>query len=285
MFTGVPCEDGASTVSNLCLTDAEGKQTRMLTFDQESNWHPCVLNNGRVLYTRYEYANISHQFGRLLFHMNPDGTGQAEYYGSNSYWPNSIFHARPIPDHPTMVIGVVCGHHGPNKTGRLVLFDPALGRQETSGAVQTIPGWGQPVERIVEDVLYGDAWPKFVHPWPLSDKYFLVSARLHPEQDDYAIYLVAHHAADRGAMGVGLPRRHGNTHVVRGCRRRLLHGREPGRQRAAAVRLPSQTQMVPAGRPLRRRCVGYDDGRFVPSQPLGPVRHARERERMDAECL
>ena len=190
MFTGVPCEDGASTVSNLCLTDADGNQTRMLTFDQESNWHPSVLNNGRVLFTRYEYANISHQFGRLLFHMNPDGTGQAEYYGSNSYWPNSIFHARPIPGHPTMVIGVVCGHHGPNKTGRLVLFDPALGRRETSGAVQTIPGHGKPVERIVEDVLYGDAWPKFVHPWPLSDKYFLVSARLHPEQDDYAVYLV-----------------------------------------------------------------------------------------------
>ncbi|NQT17503.1 MAG: discoidin domain-containing protein, partial [Planctomycetes bacterium] len=189
-FTGVPCEDGQSTVSNLCLTDADGVDTRMLTFDQESNWHPSVLNNGRVLYTRYEYANVSHQFGRLLFHMNPDGTSQAEYYGSNSYWPNSIFHARPVPEHPTRVVGVVCGHHGPNKTGRLVLFDPARGRHETSGAVQTIPGYGQPVERIVEDYLYGDVWPKFVHPWPLSDKYFLVSARLDAEQEDYAIYLV-----------------------------------------------------------------------------------------------
>ena len=190
MFTGVPCEDGASNVSNLCLTDARREHTRMLTFDQESNWHPSVLNNGRVLYTRYEYANISHQFGRLLFHMNPDGTGQAEYYGSNSYWPNSIFHARPIPGHPTMVVGVVCGHHGPNKTGRLVLFDPARAGRKRAAPCRRSPDTGKPVERIVEDVLYGDAWPKFVHPWPLSDKYFLVSARLHPEQDDYAIYLV-----------------------------------------------------------------------------------------------
>ena len=190
LFTGVPCEDGQSYVSNLCIADGDGKNTRLLTFDQESNWYPTLLNDGRVLYTRYEYANVSHQFGRLLFHMNPDGTGQMEYYGSNSYWPNSIFYARPIPNHPTMVAGVVCGHHGPNRTGRLVLFDPARGRHETSGAVQTIPGYGKPVERIVEDALYGNDWPKFVHPWPLSDKYFLVSARLFPDQTEYAVYLV-----------------------------------------------------------------------------------------------
>ncbi|NOX53748.1 MAG: hypothetical protein GXP27_04800, partial [Planctomycetes bacterium] len=190
LFIGVPCEDGQSYVSSLCLTDPDGRHTRLLTIDQESAWHPAVLNDGRVLYTRYEYANVSHQFGRLLFRMNPDGTGQMAYYGTNSYWPNSIFYARPIPGHPTMVIGVVCGHHGPNKTGRLVLFDPARGTRETAGAVQTIPGYSKPVKRTVADVLYGDDWPKFTHPWPLSDKYFLVSARLHPQQLEYAIYLV-----------------------------------------------------------------------------------------------
>jgi len=190
LFTGVPCEDGQSYVSNLCLCDADGKNTRLLTFDQESNWYPTVLNDGRVLFTRYEYANVSHQFGRLLFHMNPDGTNQMEFYGSNSYWPNSIFYARPIPNHPTMVAGVVCGHHGPNRTGRLVLLDPARGRHETSGAIQTIPGYGKGVQRVVEDTLYQGDWPKFAHPWPLSESYFLVAARLNPRQLDYAIYLV-----------------------------------------------------------------------------------------------
>ena len=190
MFSGVPCEDGRSFISNLCLMDADGNNQRMLCFDQESNWHPSLLNNGRVLYTRYEYANIGHQFGRLLFQMNPDGSGQMEYYGSNSYWPNSVFHARAVPGHPTKVAGIVCGHHGSNKQGRLVIFDPALGRHETEGAVQAIPGWGKPVERIVEDELYHNDWPKFIHPWPLSEKYFLVSARLSPNQKEYRVYLV-----------------------------------------------------------------------------------------------
>lgn len=190
MFNGVPCEDGQSYIATLCLMNADGSGTRMLCFDQESNWHPSMLNNGRVLFTRYEYADIGHQFGRLLFQMNPDGTGQMEYYGSNSYWPNSIFHARAIPNHPTKVIGVVCGHHGPSKQGQLILFDPARGRNETDGAVQMILHSGKKVERIVADELYAEMWPKFIHPWPLDENYFLVSARLSPEQKEYAVYLV-----------------------------------------------------------------------------------------------
>ena len=86
--------------------DADGRNIRQLCFDQEHDWCPTVLNNGRVLYLRWEYTDTPHSNTRLLFHMNPDGTEQMEYYGSNSYWPNSIFYARPIPGHPTKVVGV-----------------------------------------------------------------------------------------------------------------------------------------------------------------------------------
>lgn len=177
-FVGVPCEDGWTVVSGLCQMKADGSSERMLTFDQESNFHPSILNNGRVLYMRYEYANVAHQFPGLLFHMNPDGSEQMEYYGSNSYWPNRIFYPRAIPEHPTMVVGIVTGHHAPCRAGKIVLFDPARGRSQASGAIQTIPGYGKKVEPVIEDNLYGKDWPKFTNPYPLSDKYFLVSAKL-----------------------------------------------------------------------------------------------------------
>ncbi len=48
---------------------------RQLTVDQEHNWCPTVLNNGRVLYLRWEYTDLPHSNSRRLFHMNPDGTG------------------------------------------------------------------------------------------------------------------------------------------------------------------------------------------------------------------
>jgi beta-lactamase class A len=84
--------------------------------------------------------------------MNPDGTGQREFYGSGGYWPNAIFYARPIPNSPTKFVGIVTGHHV-GRAGDLVLFDVALGRQSTEGVIQRIPGYGRKVEPVIEDKL------------------------------------------------------------------------------------------------------------------------------------
>jgi hypothetical protein len=187
-FAGVPCVGGGNMVANLFLTDADGGNTRQLCFDQDHNWCPTVLNNGRVLYTRWEYSDSPHYFTRLLFHMNPDGTGQMEYYASNSMWPNSIFYARPVPGHATKVVGVVSGHHGVPRMGELVLFDPAQGRREADGAVQRIPGYGRSVPPVIRDALVDQSWPKFLHPYPLSDKYFVVSCKPSPDAE-WGLYL------------------------------------------------------------------------------------------------
>ncbi|MCX7045649.1 MAG: SUMF1/EgtB/PvdO family nonheme iron enzyme [Candidatus Sumerlaeota bacterium] len=188
-FTGVPCVFGGSHVSMIYSMDADGKGIRQLCFEQDHDWCPVPLNNGRVLYARWEYADTPHSQTRFLFHMNPDGTEQMEYYGSNSYWPNSIFYARAIPGHPTKVVAVISGHHGVPRMGELVIFDPAQGRNEANGAVQRIPGFGQKVEPIIKDQLVNASWPKFLHPYPLSEKYFLVACQP-TAQSLWGIYLV-----------------------------------------------------------------------------------------------
>jgi formylglycine-generating enzyme required for sulfatase activity len=188
-FQGVPCVGGGYQVANLYLLDPKTGNVRQLTFDQDHDWCPTVLNNGRVLYTRWEYSDAAHYFTRVLFHMNPDGTQQAELYGSNSYWPNSLYYARPVPGHPSKIVAIVSGHHGAARMGELVLLDPAQGRHETDGVVQRIPRKGQPVLPTIEDKLTEHSWPKFLHPWPLSEKYFLVACK--PEPDAlWGIYLV-----------------------------------------------------------------------------------------------
>jgi len=195
-FQGVPCVGGNNTVANLCIMNADGTGIRQLCFDQDHNWCPTVLNNGRVLYSRWEYSDAPHYFTRLLFHMNPDGTSQMEYYGSNSPWPNSMFYARPIPGHPTQVVAVISGHHGVPRMGELILFDPAKGRHQADGAVQRIPGYGEKVEPVIGDGIVNGSWPRFLHPYPLSapdnrgaGKYFLVSCQPTP-QSLWGIYLV-----------------------------------------------------------------------------------------------
>jgi formylglycine-generating enzyme required for sulfatase activity len=184
---GVPCN--ASVIVGMMYTmDADGTGVRQVAFEQDHNYCPSVTNDGRILYLRWDYTDTPHVWNRILFTMNPDGTGQMEYYGANSYWPNSVFFARAVPGHPTKVVGIVTGHHV-GRVGELVIFDPVRGRQEAKGVVQRIPGRGQTVEPLIQDKLTEFSWPKFLHPYPLSEKYFIVSAKPTPDSL-WGIYLV-----------------------------------------------------------------------------------------------
>lgn len=188
-YAAVPCVSGGSKVGSLYLLEPETKDLRQLNFGQESEWNPVVLNNGKVSYLRWEYTDNSHYFTRILMSMNPDGTTKKEHYGSGSYFPNSLFDVQPIPDHPSQFVGIVSGHHGVARAGRLLIFDPTLGRKEADGVIQEIPGYGKKVEPIVKDRLVDGVWPQFLTPHPLSEDYFLVSAKMSPD-DLWGIYLV-----------------------------------------------------------------------------------------------
>jgi len=186
---GVPCIGGSAPIANLYLLSADRKQVRQLCFDQDHNWNPAVMNNGRILYTRWEYMDIPHYYSRLLFHMNPDGTDQKAYYGSNSIWPNSMFFAKPIPGQPRNVAAIVSGHHGVARVGELVILDPGRGRYEAEGVVQRIPGYGKKVRAVISDALVNSSWPKFLHPYPIDSETFLVSCQ--PTADSlWGVYLV-----------------------------------------------------------------------------------------------
>jgi formylglycine-generating enzyme required for sulfatase activity len=188
-FTGVPCVYGSSHVATIYRMDADGRDIRQLSFDQEHNWCPAVLNNGRVLYQRWEYSGLPHSNSRMLFHCNPDGTNQTEYYGSGSYWPNSIFYARAVPGHSSQIAAIIGGHHDNPRMGELYIIDPALGRREADGVVQQIPGYGIKKEPIIADGLTKNSWPKFLHPYPLNDKFLIVSCKPSP-QSQWGVYLV-----------------------------------------------------------------------------------------------
>jgi len=188
-FQGVPCVGGKKQVANLYIMDSDGTNIRQLCFDQDHDWCPAVSNDGRVIFSRWEYSDTPHYFTRVVMRMNPDGTNQMALYGSNSYWPNSTFYARAIPNHPSKFVAVISGHHGVPRMGELIIFDPALGQHEADGVVQRIPGYGKEVKPIIRDKLVDDSWPKFLHPFPLSEKYFLTACQLN-RQSPWGVYLV-----------------------------------------------------------------------------------------------
>ena len=48
-MVGVPCVGGSLPVGNLYRLEADGKTISQLTFDQDQDWYPRMLANGRLL--------------------------------------------------------------------------------------------------------------------------------------------------------------------------------------------------------------------------------------------
>ncbi len=188
-YHAVPCWHGKERACSIYLMNADGTNVRQLCFDQDLDLHPAVLPSGQVIYSRWDYAGPMHIYLRPLMVMNPDGTGQRALYGSNSYWPNALYYPRGIPGAPDKIIAIVAGYHGVPRMGELALLDTSKGWYETDGIVQRIPGRGKAVKPVIRDYLVDKSWPKFLHPYPLSDKYFLVSSQL-SAKSPWGIYLV-----------------------------------------------------------------------------------------------
>ncbi|GHT10277.1 hypothetical protein FACS1894170_02100 [Planctomycetales bacterium] len=157
-------------VSNLYCIDGDGRFLRRFGFDQVHTNYPQVLNDGRVLYTRWDYNDRSQMFPHGLFVMNHDGTGQTEYYGNNSWFPTSILHARGIPN-SNKVIAIASGHHT-HQRGKLIVIDRGKGTQENQGAQLIAPV--RETEAVKVD-RYGQDGDQFQYPFAIDEENFIVA--------------------------------------------------------------------------------------------------------------
>jgi len=157
-------------VSNLYTCDKDGRYLRRLSFDQVHVNYPQVLEDGRVTYTRWEYNDRGQIFVQSLFQMMPDGTGQTEFYGNNSWFPTSLLHARGIPG-TRKVVAIASGHHS-GQAGKLCVVDPDKGRQENDGVQLIAPVRDTPAVRVDA---YGQDGPLWMYPWALNEREFLVT--------------------------------------------------------------------------------------------------------------
>jgi len=158
------------SVSNLYTCDGEGRFLRRLGFDQVHTNYPQTLDDGRVIYTRWEYNDRGQIFPQPLFVMNGDGTGQAAFYGGNSWFPTSILHARGVPG-TQKVIGIASGHHVKQR-GKLVLVDRSKGTQEAAGIDFLAPR--RPATAVREDQ-FGWQGESFQYPYAFDEKNYLVT--------------------------------------------------------------------------------------------------------------
>ena len=91
------CQCNKHISNNLFAMDADGANIEQVSFNDLADFHSSLMQNGTVLYSRWEY--VDRHFGPSLglWTTNPDGTRHALYMGNNAWSPGFIGDAREIP--------------------------------------------------------------------------------------------------------------------------------------------------------------------------------------------
>jgi hypothetical protein len=170
-------------VYTLHRMDADGRNIRTLSFHETHEWHPAVLNDGRLVYTRWDYVDRNAAKFHGLWTCNADGTSAANLFGNYTTRPWASYQAKAVPD-SNKILFVAGGHHG-NVGGTLVLLDPSRASLDASSGEDRF----EALEWLTPEVCFPEAqgWPKsyFYSPWPLSENYYLVAFSHDPRCGGY----------------------------------------------------------------------------------------------------
>ncbi len=193
-FTSSRCEHGI-----LCFTqpnvvtvvlhrmDADGGNITQLTQSLVSEFSPAVLDDGRILYHRWEYVDKGARVGKTFWAVHPDGSKSEELFGlsDSEYATGAFMYPQPVPgDRPLIVCAV--GPHYPqgNSVGPIKLIDLSKDNRTSAPLTNLTPevevapnqgGWlfaGSNAQIVNVDGVGGLL---YTHPYPLGEGRFLVS--------------------------------------------------------------------------------------------------------------
>jgi len=198
-FTSTRCEYGILcdapdffTTCVLYRMDADGGNIQKLTNSAVSEFAPTVMNDGRILYHRWEYIDKGHVNTKCLWAMRPDGTGSVEIYGNDIAWPPGFTFGRAIPGHDNLFVCIGVGH-GPLAVGTVIRIDTSRDLRTREPMTYITPdldirGEGGFWRRTDDGWDEREGGPFYIDPYPLSDKIFLVSLNPGKPLEDFSAY-------------------------------------------------------------------------------------------------
>jgi len=177
---------------SLTRCDLQGKNMYIISRNNEPDYLPALLDDGRVIYTRWEYTDKPLWRAQSLWTMNPDGTVAATFWGNQSVWPDLLKDARQIPG-SDRVMFTGSAHHD-WFSGCIGIVDPRQGLNFPAGLTKVTaelawPESGNGPADPLESRHYhrSGAYSAYQTPYPLSEELFLVSAQ---RQGKFVLYLM-----------------------------------------------------------------------------------------------
>ncbi len=129
------CQPGAGCALHVMAPD--GADIRRIHFGTLADHSPFVLDNGSILFTRWEYQDKDLTYLQGLWTVNPDGTRVQLFYGNTILEPAVIWQARPIPQ-TSKVLCTLAPHHG-NPVGAVGIIDRSRGLENPAAITNLTP--------------------------------------------------------------------------------------------------------------------------------------------------
>jgi hypothetical protein len=185
-------------VYTLHAMDEQGKNLRPVSAFEMFEWTPSVDDQGRILYSRWDYVDRYGQQNMGLWATRPDGSGAQAVFGNYTRNPLSFFEAQSVPGSRRLVF-TACGHHSIT-AGSLVLLDPRYGPDVPAAMTRLTPEVPFPESE-------GSPKTYYANPFPLSEEHYLVAWSDRPLR-------FQGQANDAAALGVYLYDAFGNLTLV-----------------------------------------------------------------------
>ncbi|MDP7290495.1 MAG: hypothetical protein QGH94_21120, partial [Phycisphaerae bacterium] len=161
--------------------DTDGNNIYLISRNNEPDYLPSVMNDGRVIYTRWEYTDKPLWRAQGLWTVNPDGTQVNVFWGNQSVWPDLLKDARSIPN-SNRIMFTGSAHHD-WFSGSIGIIDSAKGFNFPNGVTKVTaempwPESGNgPVDPIESPSYHASGkYDGYYSPYPIGPADFLVSA-------------------------------------------------------------------------------------------------------------
>ncbi len=218
----------------------DGEDIRCLSFHETNEWHPSVTNDGRIMYTRWDYVDRHGCTAHLPWVTTLDGRDSRAVHGNfapRNLRPDMELDCRAIPGSHRFV-ATAAPHHG-QAFGSIVVFDPRI---EDDDAMA-------PVKRFTPEVKFPESQggaQVYGTPWPLSENYQLCvyDTNMKPGAGRQG------GAHVRGNYGIYLVDAFGNKELIYRDPAVACQSPMPLRPRKQPPQVPMFAQHTPGGKPF-----------------------------------
>ncbi len=181
----------------LWTMDADGSNMYQISFHETNELHPVVDNDGKIVYTRWDYIDRDFCAGHHIWVCGPDGTDpramggnyalphyRSQRVNTRRTRPETHGHIRPIPGQNGRYIAVAGQHHG-FMPGTPFLLNTNLEDDNNMSQTKRILGLCFDTERTGDPVCppcgkfkLSVVYKRYVTPWPLNENFYLISRRI-----------------------------------------------------------------------------------------------------------